>query len=230
MPISQKDMKMNAPVALAERTMGGLHEFLVGVIESLRISRTARILDVGCGTGALVSRLSRHGFENAIGVDLDPPQNMGNLVFHRLDLNHHEDLKLGQFDLVTCVEVIEHIENIGNLLDYIKSTLAPDGIAIITTPNIESTRARIRALISTKVPHFDEKSDPTHLMPILRDSLEKMLVRRDMSIERSMNYPADQSKTVAYGKAVRFARNLTKLVVKDELYGDNLVHIIRHKG
>lgn len=221
-------MTFNTTMGLAERTSAGLHGFLVDIIAAEGVGKQARVLDIGCGTGALINRLSELGYTDLAGIDYDLPPSRGGATMRQFDLNIDNPGDLGTFDLVTCIEVIEHIENVGKLLDCIKITLAPGGVAIISTPNVESLRARIRALISGKLPHFDDKSDPTHLMPILRDNLERMLQRRGLTIQQTASYPADAATSVVFGRSVKLARSIGKVALPDAIHGDNAVHVVRH--
>lgn len=213
---------------LIEKTVSGLHSNLVSVLKSHGVASVASILDVGCGSGAWLNRLKSEGWTKLNGIDYVMPEPVEGLVLRRFDINEDDYTKLGQHQVVTCIEVIEHIENVGRLLDLIKAALTPDGIALITTPNIESLRARTRALINGKIPSFDEKSDPTHLMPILRDTLVKMLARRQMRIMEIHQYPVNRSHSLQYRTSVRLLSRVLGFVLPNELFGDNLVYLISH--
>jgi ubiquinone/menaquinone biosynthesis C-methylase UbiE len=56
--------------ALKERTVAGLHESLVRRLPA-SLPRDAMVLDIGCGTGASISRLRAHGFTQLHGIDRD---------------------------------------------------------------------------------------------------------------------------------------------------------------
>lgn len=213
---------------LIEKTLGGLHAHLISLIRTNGISRDASILDIGCGSGAWLNRLKSEGWEQLNGIDYVMPKPVPNLILKRFDINQDDYTALGQYQVVTCIEVIEHIENIGRLLDLIKGTLEPNGLCIITTPNIESLRARTRALINGKIPSFDEKSDPTHLMPILQDTLSKMLKRRNMKISATLQYPANKNKSIQYRTSVSLLARVLGLILSNDLYGDNSIYLITH--
>jgi SAM-dependent methyltransferase len=52
------------------------------------------------------------------------------------------------FDLVTCSEVLEHVENYRAVLREIKRVLKPGGLMVVTTPNVLNMKSRIRYLVS----------------------------------------------------------------------------------
>lgn len=214
---------------MIERTVGGLHAHLYSLLEYVTDQRQQiSVLDIGCGTGAWLNRIKALGTGRMVGIDYVQPDSVLGLDLRRFDINHDLPEILGQFDLVSCIEVIEHIENIGNLLDLVKSTLSKEGLAIITTPNIESLRARIRALVTGKVPSFDDKSDPTHLCPVLHDSLQKMLDRRGLAITQVHQYPAEKSRSLMFCRSVNWLTKVLRTFFPDDLYGDNTIYFIRH--
>jgi SAM-dependent methyltransferase len=97
-----------------------------------------RVLDVGCGTGATLEHLSRYG--DATGVDADPSavafchQRGLAQVFQAEAPLPFED---GSFDLVTALDVVEHVDDDVSLLAEIRRLLKPDGRALVTVPAFE---------------------------------------------------------------------------------------------
>lgn len=100
-----------------------------------------RALDVGCGAGLLAEPLARFGAE-ATGVDA-APENIAAAREHAagmgLSIDYRagelESLALGQFDLVTSMEVLEHVADKAAFLAQLTSHLAPGGLLILSTPN-----------------------------------------------------------------------------------------------
>lgn len=111
---------------LAERTTGGLHQLVSDRISTLLLRKDAKILDIGCGTGALLVRLQKLGFQHLIGIDIAPPTTIPGIQFLRSDLdNCNTQLGDGSIDLALAVEVLEHVENIGGLLQELSRLLGP---------------------------------------------------------------------------------------------------------
>jgi 2-polyprenyl-3-methyl-5-hydroxy-6-metoxy-1,4-benzoquinol methylase len=68
-----------------------------------------------------------------------------------LDFNRNDfasELGLASFDLVTAVEVVEHVESPIGFLRNISRLLTPRGVAVITTPNVDSLPARVKFLLT----------------------------------------------------------------------------------
>jgi 2-polyprenyl-6-hydroxyphenyl methylase/3-demethylubiquinone-9 3-methyltransferase len=101
--------------------------------------RTA--LDVGCGAGLLTEPLARLGAE-VTGVDA-AAENVTVAQMHAagsglaIDYRHGElaRLGLGQFDLVTSMEVLEHVADKPAFIAELAQHLAPEGLMVLSTPN-----------------------------------------------------------------------------------------------
>ena len=157
---------------LSARTIPGLHEFLMGVLP--RPPRpSARAIDLGAGSGALAVRLQASGWD-VCAADLDRESFAADVPFTQLDLNEPTlGLPEHAFDLVTAVEVIEHVEAPIAFLREVAYLLTPAGVAVITTPNVDSLPARLKFLLKGKVRQLDEWGDPTHISPIFLDLLHR---------------------------------------------------------
>ena len=97
-------------------------------------------LDVGCGAGLLAEPLARLRAE-VTGIDASPEvievarqhaQAMGLEIDYRVgDVQELE----GQFDLITSLEVIEHVVDPAAFVKALARRLAPGGLLILSTPN-----------------------------------------------------------------------------------------------
>lgn len=98
-------------------------------------------LDIGCGAGLLCEPLARLGAA-VTGVDA-AAENIAAASAHAegmgLDIRYMAGevagLDIGQFDLVTSVEVIEHVADKAAFLKDVAARLAPDGLLVMSTPN-----------------------------------------------------------------------------------------------
>lgn len=100
-----------------------------------------RALDVGCGAGLLCEPLARLGAE-VTGVDA-APENVAAARAHaagsRLAIDYRcgdvGELGLAGFDLVTSMEVIEHVADKQAFVNALAAALAADGLMVLSTPN-----------------------------------------------------------------------------------------------
>lgn len=100
-----------------------------------------RILDFGCGVGTLLNNMSIH--KNALfdGLDANPRaiklaklKERGNVKFF---LGNHlkNNIKNHHYNYIICMEVLEHIENEKEVIDFLKKKLRPGGSVIVTVPS-----------------------------------------------------------------------------------------------
>jgi len=108
---------------------------LVDVIRCLDLPRPAEILDVGCGNGLFFGKLGLFGTVRGIEID-------GSLI--PSDSAYRDrifDKPLGdpqysafRFDLITALDVIEHIEDDHRAVSDMLAMLRPGGKLVITVP------------------------------------------------------------------------------------------------
>ncbi len=99
-------------------------------------SPNRRILDVGCGTGTMLSYLAAYG--KAQGVDIDE-EAIGycrerGLTDVRLGAAETLPFEDGSFDLVTALDVVEHLDEDVAALREIRRVLRPGGMLLLTVP------------------------------------------------------------------------------------------------
>jgi 2-polyprenyl-3-methyl-5-hydroxy-6-metoxy-1,4-benzoquinol methylase len=222
---SQPDRRTS--LNLTERTTGGLHEFVADRLTTLFPNRDARILDVGCGTGALLARLHTLGFKHLCGIDIDPPEALPGITFVPCDLdNFNTPLDAASVDLAVAVEVVEHVENIGGLLQELSRLLSPDGLILLTTPNVHSVEARLRFLLASHLKQFDAIGDPTHVTPIFLFPFTRILKRHGFSIIDASGYPQDGSSPTSRLSLRMLAKLARFFGAKDAPSGDTLYMLV----
>ena len=112
-----------------------------GDVANVRPLAGKAALDVGCGAGLLCEPLARLGAE-VTGVDA-AAANVEAAALHAegsgLDIRYVAGelatLGLGEFDLVTSLEVLEHVADKPAFIAGLAEHLAPDGLMVLSTPN-----------------------------------------------------------------------------------------------
>jgi SAM-dependent methyltransferase len=95
-----------------------------------------QILDVGCGTGTMLTYLASYG--KAQGVDIDEEAvgycHERGLLDVRLGAAEHLPFGDDSFDLVTALDVVEHLDDDAAALREIGRVLRPGGHVLVTVP------------------------------------------------------------------------------------------------
>lgn len=103
-----------------------------------------RVLDVGCGGGILSEAMAQRGAQ-VLGIDL-AERALGVARLHQLETGIAADYRLvsvealaeerpGEFDLVTCMEMLEHVPDPGAIVEACARLVKPGGIAAFSTIN-----------------------------------------------------------------------------------------------
>jgi SAM-dependent methyltransferase len=100
-----------------------------------------KVLDVGCGEGYGAALLAERARE-VTGVDYSPAAVRHASASYvipnlRFEIGNASALDpgLGTFDVATCFEVLEHLEDQEALLERVAALLRPDGVLVLSTPN-----------------------------------------------------------------------------------------------
>lgn len=104
-----------------------------------------RLLDIGCSSGALLAVATEGGF-SVTGVEIaDKAVETARLAGFEVFCGHlHEaDFPHSTFDVITCFELIEHLDSPIGLLTECRRIMKPGGLLAINTPNADSWTARV---------------------------------------------------------------------------------------
>jgi 2-polyprenyl-3-methyl-5-hydroxy-6-metoxy-1,4-benzoquinol methylase len=117
-------------------------------VPALGLPRCAKILDAPCGDGEVSIELAKLGFEIS-GVDMVDellPEARAALDgrFRLADITRQLPWPDASFDLILCIEGIEHLEDAFSFIREMHRLVKPGGILIVTTPNVISLRSRMR--------------------------------------------------------------------------------------
>lgn len=150
-----------------------------------------RLLDFGAGVGGFAALARSLGAE----VDCIEPDAEARRQAERRGLVSYPDLEaLGnakpanRYDVITSIEVIEHLRDPVRDFHAFRRLLAPRGALFLTTPNFASLRARIEGL------RWEQYRNPTHLFYFEAVSLKRALkeagFRKVVRLRTRVVYPA----------------------------------------
>jgi SAM-dependent methyltransferase len=105
-------------------------------LNSEGLSEQPRILDVGCGTGANLEMLAVFGAAEGVDVSEDALAfcRARGLTNVRLGAAERLPYKDNSFDLVTALDVVEHLDDDATGLQEMRRVLRPDGRALLFVP------------------------------------------------------------------------------------------------
>lgn len=154
-----------------------------GDAQSVKPLAGKRALDVGCGAGLLAEPLARLGAA-VTGVDA-AEENVAAARAHAtgsglaIDYRAGElaSLGLGRFDLVTAMEVLEHVADKQAFLGDLARHLAPGGLLVLSTPN-RTARSRLVLVglaetigaIPRGTHHWEDFATPDELRALLAEA------------------------------------------------------------
>ena len=149
-----------------------------------RKSRSARILDLGCGKCALLNYFSEVGYQSLTGIDIcQPPTNAKEgIKFIRTSIEDFDDHE--RFDVILSTLAIEHVEKPSLMLSKIRKALDPGGIAVIVTNDVKTPlyiAAKLLRLMGIKEP-YERLYHPHHLNHLSQQSLSRMAMENGLTL------------------------------------------------
>lgn len=158
------------------------------ILDSCRRLSARRVLDLGCGNGALCGALSGAGFDT---VGCDPSEDgieyarrsYPKIPFHCLGVYEEpEILKEDGFDVVVSTEVIEHIFLPRALPRFAAKVLKSGGHLILTTPYHGYLKNLVLAVSGKMDKHFTVLWDGGHIKFWSRKTISHMLMEEGFSV------------------------------------------------
>jgi len=127
------------------KALHDINPLRVGYIESRSGTlRDKKILDIGCGGGILAEAMALKG-ANVTGIDMaEKSLKVAKMHLHEsgLEIDYQmitaEELarqKAGTFDIVTCLEMLEHVPDPASIITAAAGLLKPDGQLFLSTIN-----------------------------------------------------------------------------------------------
>src|SRR5271165_2226164 len=151
-----------------------VYEMVVRALQRRRITGES-LIDVGCGAGNLYPYVTSR-FERYIGVDAVQYEGFpASAEFCALDLdNDRIPLPDASANVVSAVEVIEHLENPRAFMRKLVRLSKPGGWIIVTTPNQLSLSSLATLVVKHRFQAFQDVHYPAHLTALLEIDLRRI--------------------------------------------------------
>ena len=137
------------------RTLHQINPARLQFVERFVVLSGLRVLDVGCGGGILSEALAERG-ASVLGIDLAESalqaaeaHRAGQAVEYRLESSRETAARGEVFDVVTCMEMLEHVADPAAVLRDIHALLKPGGWAFFSTIN-RTFKARLGAVYAAE--------------------------------------------------------------------------------
>ena len=175
-----------------------------------------RLLDIGFGEGGLLRIAQEFGWE-CFGTEISPQalsygQQQGWVVSDQAMYDTH--FVAQGFDVVTMIELLEHVQNPHQLLRMAAKLLRPGGVLYLTTPNANSLNRRLLGLKWSVI------SPPEHLTIWTVQGLRLALSRTGFQLQRTRTEGLNPVEILAQWQApknetVEVNRNQTGAALND---------------
>ncbi|MBA2942393.1 methyltransferase domain-containing protein [Paenibacillus sp. CGMCC 1.16610] len=138
-----------------------------------------KVLEVGAGDGTFLQHLKSYGHNDVLGVEpstqlcvfsREKGIPMINNFFNKEFLNQSE---IGKYDLVIVRHVLEHIDNLEEMINCLKFVLKPEGLLVVEVPDFDAT---LKFNLFSNIFH-------EHLNYFTIESISSLLSRHNFSID-----------------------------------------------
>ncbi len=177
-----------------------------------QIEPNSFVLDLGCATGYFGRELKKKGCQ-VIGVESDKlaaeiaKKYYQQVIVADLEESHRIKIDGNKFDYVLLLDVLEHLRNRKLLFTVIHKWLKPQGILIISTPNIAHISVRFKLLFGDFSYTDWGILDKTHLHFFTEETLKKELMGSGW-LPKIKSVSADFGQVPVFG---RFLRHIPKI-------------------
>lgn len=167
--------------------MGYLYQTRYDITNLLPDGKVVRSLEIGCGTGLTSAWIHQkyHCWTTGIELNETAAEDAGKRLDQVIVADIQTfDLDLGPFDLVLCLDVLEHLRNPDVVMRKMASVLSDEGCIIASIPNLQHFSVSMN-LLRGKWEYSDNGLlDRTHATFFVKQSILKLFHDNGLYIEQ----------------------------------------------
>lgn len=150
-------------------------------------------LDIGCGAGLVAEPLARMGAEvqgidageDVISAARAHAEGQGlSIGYQAGDVLAFAKANAARFDLVTCLEVVEHVTDVQAFLEAIARLLKPGGLLVFSTPNRTPASWAVLIAGAEKITRLIPEGGHSWKQFLTPDELTQKLAAAGLRVER----------------------------------------------
>ncbi len=154
------------------------------------IPKAESMLDIGCSGGNMLCYLKENKIINeAVGIDFMEVDgsNQKNLLIDKFILTNIEkkdlDLPPNHFDILLCADILEHLIDPWDILEYLKTFCKKEACIIISIPNIREYHALYKIFFKGDFQYqLSGILDKTHLRFFCKKNIRDLATNVDLKI------------------------------------------------
>jgi SAM-dependent methyltransferase len=162
-----------------------------------------RVLELGCGSGSTLAWLRQtRGVGTTVGIEIEPrvAEAARSKVDHVLNLDAEREplpAELGRFDLMLCLDVLEHFRDPWkSLAELVAAHLLPGGTVIASVPNVRHAGVILPLLFGGHWTYSESGIlDRTHLRFFTRESAIELMSVGGMQVTGVIDRPLAGSRS-----------------------------------
>jgi SAM-dependent methyltransferase len=191
-----------------------------------------KVLDAGCGSDSWLFDLTAC---HVTGIDVSLKQMDRNSLIKtriRADLHAYEnEVWLDSFDLILCLDVLEHLQDPRLVIEKFMSWVKPDGRIVLAYPNPQSLKGRVTRhsphifhklfyKISIGTPFSADRDDKGPFNTFLRPDIEllkllSLLEARSFKVDLLVSIESYQNKLIKRYLSAPLVNRLNKLFLRE---------------
>jgi 2-polyprenyl-3-methyl-5-hydroxy-6-metoxy-1,4-benzoquinol methylase len=160
----------------------------VNLINTITKNKKGRLLDYGCGTGHFLHAITKNGWKT---VGLEPDKDARNLARQQTPNSkiykslYNIETSEKKFNIITLWHVLEHIHDLNDTLQTLKSRLKQKGKLVVAVPNISSLDAQLYKQ------HWAAYDVPRHLYHFNQEAMKTLMLKHGMKVKKTYPMPLD---------------------------------------